>query len=242
LPETTAAGLPVPGLVLGRDASIVICHSGKESATPTLKNSFVFSPLFRFLDNTREAQSGMLRGGGPDRTPPPTTSPSSTTRWRRFRPPPARLPGFYPVGLGRLRYGLLAHICDLRDTGVDTRVSVGVAITEPIRQAILAMKYRRPGDRAPALDGDGEPRDGADIYKLTGMIPDDGFPAGTRFIVRRERPHPGAQLSRFDTIEGLRHQVMATDTPPGQGPIQFLPRPHPRRGPYPHQPTTLINS
>jgi hypothetical protein len=40
--------------------------------------------------------------------------------------------------------------------------------------------------------------------------------------VRRERPHPGAQLSLFDTIEGFRHQVMATDTPPGNGSIQFL--------------------
>jgi acid phosphatase len=40
--------------------------------------------------------------------------------------------------------------------------------------------------------------------------------------VRRERPHPGAQLSLFDTVEGMRHQVMATDTPPGNGSIQYL--------------------
>jgi hypothetical protein len=48
------------------------------------------------------------------------------------------------------------------------------------------------------------------------------FLDGTRFIVRRERPHPGAQLSLFDTIEGMRHQVMATDTPPDNGSIQYL--------------------
>jgi hypothetical protein len=36
--------------------------------------------------------------------------------------------------------------------------------------------------------------------------------------MRRERPHPGAQLSLFDTIEGMRHQVMATDTPRGASP------------------------
>jgi hypothetical protein len=40
--------------------------------------------------------------------------------------------------------------------------------------------------------------------------------------VRRERPHPGAQLTLFDTVEGMRHQVMATDTPPGNGSIQYL--------------------
>src|SRR5213593_101236 len=48
------------------------------------------------------------------------------------------------------------------------------------------------------------------------------------------RPRPGSscaanartQLSLFDTIEGMRHQVMATDTPPGTasggGTIQYL--------------------
>jgi hypothetical protein len=63
LPETTAAGQPVPGLVMDLDASIVICHSDKESATPTWKGSFSYHPLFCFLDNTREALSGMLREG-----------------------------------------------------------------------------------------------------------------------------------------------------------------------------------
>jgi hypothetical protein len=120
-------------------------------------------------------------------------------------------------------YGLLAHIRDLRDRGVEARFSVGVAITEPIRQAILTAKQHSTW--APALDSDGEPREGAEVCELTGLVPDDGYPAGTRFIVRRERPHPGAQLSLFDTIEGLRHQVMATDTPvgdPTNGPIQYL--------------------
>jgi hypothetical protein len=31
-------------------------------------------------------------------------------------------------------------------------------------------------------------------------------------IVRRERPHPGAQLSLFDTVEGFRHTAFITDT------------------------------
>jgi hypothetical protein len=40
----------------------------------------------------------------------------------------------------------------------------------------------------------------------------DAWPEGTRLIVRRERPHPGAQLSLFDTIEGFQHTVFITDT------------------------------
>jgi hypothetical protein len=65
-------------------------------------------------------------------------------------------------------------------------------------------------------------RDGAQIAEITGLVPDGNYPEGTRFVVRRETPHPGAQLSLFDTVEGMRHQVVATDTPPGGGSIQYL--------------------
>ena len=40
--------------------------------------------------------------------------------------------------------------------------------------------------------------------------------------MRRERPHPGAQLSLFDTIEGLRHQAFVTDTPRPVCSVQLL--------------------
>jgi hypothetical protein len=63
LPGSTAAGVAVPGLVLDLDASLVICHSEKESATPTYKKTFGYHPLFCFLDGTREALSGLLREG-----------------------------------------------------------------------------------------------------------------------------------------------------------------------------------
>lgn len=55
------------------------------------------------------------------------------------------------------------------------------------------------------------------------MVGLDGHPAGTRIIVRRERPHSGAQLSLYEQGEGLRHQVFLTDTPySGGGSAQFL--------------------
>jgi hypothetical protein len=96
----------------------------------------------------------------------------------------------------------------------------------------LAIAGRRAGghDRGarawiPALEADGGLRDGAEVVEITHLV--DAavlapLPAGTRLIVRRERPHPGAQLDLFDTIEGLRHQVAATDTPVGRGSIQYL--------------------
>src|SRR6204780_1018246 len=41
------------------------------------------------------------------------------------------------------------------------------------------------------------------------------WPAGMRVIVRRERPHPGAQL-RFTDIDGHRFTAFATDAKRGQ--------------------------
>ncbi|MER6327716.1 IS1380 family transposase, partial [Streptomyces coelicoflavus] len=221
LPQTSAAGLPVPGLVLDLDASIVICHSDKEAAAPTWKHTFGFHPLFCFLDNTREALSGMLREG---RAGSNTTADHIIVLDQAL----TQIPDAHRHGTPILirsdsagcTHGLLTHIRSLREHGLDIRFSVGVAITEPIRQAILHAKQHLQW--VPALGGDGEPRDGAQVCELTGLVPAYGFPPGTRFIVRRERPHPGAQLSLFDTIEGMRHQVMATDTPAGSGSVQFL--------------------
>jgi len=41
-----------------------------------------------------------------------------------------------------------------------------------------------------------------------------------RIIVRRERPHPGAQLSLFEERDGWRYQALATNTETGQ--LAFL--------------------
>jgi len=58
---------------------------------------------------------------------------------------------------------------------------------------------------APAIEPDDDIRDGAWVAELTGLLDLTAWPAGSRVIVRSERPHPGANLSLFDTIEGLRH-------------------------------------
>jgi hypothetical protein len=63
LPSSTAAGVAIDGLVLDVDASIVVCHSEKESAAATWKRTFGYHPLFCFLDATREALAAILRPG-----------------------------------------------------------------------------------------------------------------------------------------------------------------------------------
>jgi hypothetical protein len=90
----------------------------------------------------------------------------------------------------------LAHIRGLRSRGIHTSFSVGWSITEPVRRAI-----RQLPDHVwhPALEQDGTLRQGAQVAELTVLVDLPGLPEDTRIIVRRERPHPGAQLSLFAT-------------------------------------------
>ena len=48
------------------------------------------------------------------------------------------------------------------------------------------------------------------MAELTGQVDLSGWPEGTRLIVRKERPHPGAQL-RFTDTDGHRYQAFLTD-------------------------------
>ena len=65
-----------------------------------------------------------------------------------------------------------------------------------------------------------EPRDGAWVAEATGLIELRGWPAGTRLILRKERPHPGAQL-RITDVDGLRITGFLTNTAHG-GPARQL--------------------
>jgi hypothetical protein len=90
--------------------------------------------------------------------------------------------------------------------------SVGLTITDDIQSAILKIPAQA---WTPAYDGDGQVRDGARVAEITGMLDLDGWPAGMRVIVRKERPHPGAQL-RFTDLDGHRFTCFATDASRGQ--------------------------
>lgn len=222
LPSSMAAGRQVPGLVIDIDASIVICHSEKQNAAPTWKKTFGYYPIFAFLDNTREALAGLLRKGN-------AGSGTAADHIEVLDQALAQIPDPHRYGTEILirtdtagcSHAFLHHIRGLRELGTRTFFSVGVPITEPIRQAIV-----HAAAWIPALDADGDLRDGAQVVELTHLMTPvalAGYPPGTRLICRRERPHPGAQLDLFDTIEGWRHQVFACDTPvAGGGSLQYL--------------------
>jgi len=91
----------------------------------------------------------------------------------------------------------------------DVRFSLGFAIHRGVREAVLGLAKRA---WKPALDQDGQRRKGAWVAELTGKLDLSTWPAGTRLICRRERPHPGAQLA-FTDIDGHRFQCLITDQP-----------------------------
>jgi thioesterase domain-containing protein len=221
IPAVRAGGRELPGLVLDLDATLVACHSEKEQAAPTYKGGFGFHPMLCFLANTGEAVSGRLRPGN-------SGANTAADHIAVLDQALAQIPDAHRHGTDILirtdsagsAKAFLAHVRDLRKQGIRTFFSVGYAITEPVRRAIRAVPDRL---WHPALDQDGTLRDGAEVAELTGIVDLAGYPAGTRIIVRRERPHPGAQLSLFDQDEGLRHQVFLTDTPYSSGgSAQFL--------------------
>ena len=90
--------------------------------------------------------------------------------------------------------------------------SVGMTVTEDMQAAVLKVPA---GSWTPAYDGDGQVRDGAWVADITGMLDLSSWPAGMRVIIRKERPHPGAQL-RFTDIDGHRFTAFATDARRGQ--------------------------
>lgn len=90
----------------------------------------------------------------------------------------------------------------------------------------------------PAIQTDGEFRDGAWVAEATDLIDLGSWPEGSRLILRKERPHPGAQLS-FTDVDGHRITAILTTTTPGivPGPTAGLetaaPSARPSRGPDP---------
>jgi hypothetical protein len=216
-PLAKAAGRELPGLVIDLDASIVVCHSEKENAAPTFKKTFGFHPMLAFCDNTGEFLAAALRRGN-------AGSNTAVDHVTVLDAALAQLPDAQRHGTPILVRAdtagctreFLAHIRDLGEQAVSCEFSVGWAIKDKERAAIGAIPKTVWAD---AVDADGGHRDGAALAEITGVLPTralSGYPAGIRVIVRRERPHPGAQLDAFEERDGWRYTAFATDTAFGQ--------------------------
>jgi len=106
------------------------------------------------------------------------------------------------------------------------RFSVGFTVSDQVKDAIAMLPETV---WATAVDATGQPRPVdqtglpvAQVAELTLLLPGltaAGWPEGMRVLVRRERPHPGAQISLMEAHDGWRYQCIATDTDHGQLPF-----------------------
>ena len=194
------------------DATIVLAHSEKEKAAPTWKKTYGFHPLGAFADH------GAGAGGEPLAILLRAGNAGSNTAAEHIE--------VTKLALAQLPRKLRRRVLIRTDSGGGTHdfltwlaspsrrlhYSVGMTITEDMAGAILALPERI---WEPAYDAEGQVRRGAWVAELTGLLDLGDWPAGMRVIVRRERPHPGAQL-RFTDINGHRFTAFATDARRGQ--------------------------
>jgi hypothetical protein len=211
------AGESAPGadgglITLDIDATIVTACSDKEQARPTWKRTFGFHPLTVFADH------GPDGGGEPLAIVLRAGNAGSNTAADHI--------GATRLALAQLPAAARRRVLIRADSGGGThdfldwltgpgrrlQYSVGMTITDDMHDAILNIPARA---WTPAYDSDRQVRDGAWVAELTGMLNLAAWPKGMRVIVRKERPHPGAQL-RLTDIDGHRLTCFATSTKGGQ--------------------------
>jgi DDE family transposase len=194
------------------DATIVTAASEKDQARPTWKKTFGFHPLTVFADHGPEGSGEplaiLLRPGN-------AGSNTAADHIEATRLALAQLPGqtrrrvLIRTDSGGGTHEFLAW---LTRPGRRLAYSVGFTITADIADAISKIPARA---WTPAYDADRQVRDGAWVAEVTGMLNLSAWPSGIRVIVRKERPHPGAQLRLTDT-GGHRLTCFATSTKGGQ--------------------------
>ena len=222
-----AGAAPDPGawLHLDIDATLTIDHSDrKQRAGATWKKTWGHHPLLVFLDRPEiaggEALAGLLRPGNAGSN---TAADHVTVlRWAleslpaAYRPDPDD-PDTQQV-LVRCDSAGATHTFAAACRGAGVGFSFGYAVDARVQAAVETLN--EGGCWYPAIESGVGLRDGAWVAEATDLVQMSGWPAGTRVILRKERPHPGAQL-RFTDSDGLRVTAFITDTPPGVVPGQL---------------------
>ena len=211
-----AAHPPEGPMIWDFDSTLLNVHAEKEDAAATYKHGFGFNPLAAWCDNTNEPLAAMLRPGN--------AAPGNTDDHLELHEQVVRaVPAEYALGheegddpalvlhpiLVRADSAGASHrfVQSLADANFD--YSIGLPISGSVRNALLLAQEE---DWVAATETGGGIRDGAEVIELSEVIELKGWPLDMRVICRRERPHPGAQLSLFDTHAGWRHTCFITNT------------------------------
>ncbi len=206
-------------LIVDTDATLLTAHSDKQGAAPTFKRGYGFHPLWAFVDHgpdgTGEPLAVMLRPGnaGSNTAADHTTVvrdalkqlPGHQERSRRGTRPGRRV---------LIRADAAGCTHEFLDWLVSQRLSysVGFSLPDDFEQVLPRIPKQA---WTPAINADGQPREGAWVADVTELLDLSRWPKRMRVIVRKERPHPGAQL-RITDIDGHRFTAFATNTARGQ--------------------------
>jgi len=205
------------------DATITIAHSEKENAAATWKRTFGFHPLLAFLDRPEiaggEALAGLLRSGNAgsntaaDHVAVLEMALAALPTQARPRPGDPDSPQVLVRSDSAGATHTFAAACRTAGVGFSFGFPVDFRIQGIVDLIPQTCWY-------PAIeDGDGW-REGAWVAEATGVVDLASWPSGARLILRKERPHPGAQLT-FADADGMRITAFLTDTRPGVIPGQI---------------------
>jgi hypothetical protein len=190
-------------LTIDLDATLIASHSEKEGAAGTFKGGYGFHPMLAYAHETGEAMGGELRPGNAGAN---TAADQIAVAEHAL----AQVSAEHVEAIELLlRVDTAGATHELLGWAREHRVgySVGYDLTEAVRAAILAT----PDERwLETTSQDGAERPNGQVCEITASLELSAWPAGSRVLVRRERPHPGAQLT-FTDHDGYRFQATLTD-------------------------------
>jgi hypothetical protein len=224
--EIVWAAAPPGDITIDFDATLVNAFSEKQDARATYKRGYGFRPLGAWCDTTSEPLAAMLRPGNAGAN-------DADDHLVLLDQVVAVLPGDYQLGHepgddpGLARHRILVRVDSAGASHgfvrglveANIEYSIGHHIDANVREALLLFQEE---DWEQAIETDGTVRDGAFLAELTDLMDLSGWGEGVRLICRRERPHPGAQLSLFDFSEGYRHTCFITNAPKNNGDVPAL--------------------
>jgi hypothetical protein len=195
-------------VVLDVDSSLVEVHSeNKEGTGPTYKGGFGFNPMVCTADATGEVLAVRLRPGNAGTTT--VTDHLEVLDAAVAGLPPEIAAGHRPgddAALVRRSVTVRADSagcssgfvwgCRARNVGFAVVARSNAQVSTAIARAVADPKRWSPARRQ-----DGDVRPGSAVAELTDLVDLDGWPPGTRLVVRREPLHPGAQQSLFPALE-----------------------------------------
>ena len=187
------------------DATLITSHSEKEGAAGTYKGGYGFHPILAYCDETGEALAAILRPGNAGSN---TAADHIAVIQDALAQIPTELIETIEILVRTDSAGATHEVMDFcREHRL--RYSAGYELTDDVRAAILKIPETA---WIAALATDGSERENGQIAEITDLIDVTTWPARSRVIVRRERAHPGAQLS-FTDHDGHRFQALLTDQP-----------------------------